>query len=105
MALHITEQNFEAEVLNSDIPVMVDFYANWCGPCKMMAPVVDKLSEELAGSMKICKVDVDDASGLAVRYRVMNIPSFLFFKNGELVDTVVGGMSAEALRQKCMQYL
>ena len=105
MALHITEQNFEAEVLNSDIPVMVDFYANWCGPCKMMAPVVDKLSEELAGSMKICKVDVDDASGLAVRYRVMNIPSFLFFKNGELVDTVVGGMSAESLRQKCMQYL
>ncbi len=105
MALHITEQNFEAEVLNSDIPVMVDFYADWCGPCKMMAPLVEKLAEEMDGRMKIGKVNVDDESGLAVRYRVMNIPSFLFFKNGELVDTAVGGMSAEALRQKCMQYL
>lgn len=105
MALHITEQNFETEVLNSDIPVMVDFYADWCGPCKMMAPLVEKLAEELDGRMKIGKVNVDDESGLAVRYRVMNIPSFLFFKNGELVDTAVGGMSAEALRQKCMQYL
>ena len=105
MALHITEQNFEAEVLNSDIPVMVDFYADWCGTCKMMAPLVEKLAEELDGRMKIGKVNVDDESGLAVRFRVMNIPSFLFFKNGELVDTAVGGMSAEALRQKCMQYL
>ena len=84
--------NFEAEVLQSDIPVFVDFYADWCGPCKMMSPVIDKLAEEYAGRIKVGKVNVDDDSELAVRYGIMSIPNMVFFKNGEVVDRVVGAI-------------
>ena len=86
------ESNFEAEVLKSDIPVFVDFYADWCGPCKMMSPVIDKLSEEYAGRIKVGKVNVDENSDLAMKYGIMSIPNMVFFKNGEVVDRVVGAI-------------
>ena len=92
MVNKFTEANFEAEVLQSDIPVFVDFYADWCGPCKMMSPVIDKLSEEYAGKIKVGKVNVDENSDLAMKYGIMSIPNMVFFKNGEVVDRVVGAI-------------
>ncbi len=95
MALQITEQNFEEEVIKSPVPVLVDFWATWCGPCKMISPIVDKVADELAGKAKVGKVDVDANSALASRFNVRSIPTLLFFKNGELVDTVVGATSKD----------
>ena len=86
MAVHITEQNFEAEVLKSELPVMVDFGATWCGPCRMIAPYMDQLSDELAGKAKVAKVDVDECPGISAKYGIRNVPTVLFFKNGEIVD-------------------
>lgn len=100
MAQIFNDSNFEQEVLNSDIPVLVDFYADWCGPCKMMAPVVDELSEEYDGRVKVGKVNVDTASGTAAKYRVMSIPTFILFKNGEPVETLVGAVSKKELEER-----
>ena len=94
------ESNFEAEVLKSDIPVFVDFYADWCGPCKMMSPVIDKLSEEYAGKIKVGKVNVDENSDLAMKYGIMSIPNMVFFKNGEVVDRVVGAIPKPQMQAK-----
>ncbi len=95
MALQITESNFEAEVLQSPVPVLVDFWATWCGPCKMISPIVDQVSVELAGKAKVGKVDVDGNAALATRYNIRSIPTLLFFKGGELKDTVVGATSKD----------
>ena len=92
--------NFEAEVLKSDIPVFVDFYADWCGPCKMMSPVIDKMAEEYAGRIKVGKVNVDENSDLAVKYGIMSIPNMVFFKNGEVVDRVVGAIPKPQIQAK-----
>lgn len=100
-----TAQNFETEVLQSELPVLVDFFAQWCGPCKMMAPLVEKMAEKYQGKMKIGKLDVDDAMEIAQKYRVASIPTFIFFKNGEAVSTFVGGMSANELEMKIQQFL
>ncbi len=97
--------NFETEVLNSDTPVLVDFYADWCGPCKMMAPIVHQLAETYAGQMKIGKLNVDDNLELAQKYRVMSIPTFIFFKDGQTAGTVVGGMSKGELENKIKEIL
>lgn len=97
--------NFEKEVLEEKLPVLVDFYAAWCGPCKMMAPLVEKMAEKYAGQMKIGKLDVEDSMDIAQKYRVMNIPTFIFFKNGEAVETHIGGMSAGDLEAKIQQHL
>ncbi len=94
------KENFEAEVLTSELPVLVDFYADWCGPCKMMAPLVHQLAEEYAGKVKIGKINVDENVEIAQKYRVMSIPTFVFFKQGEVVATAVGGMSKNDLAQK-----
>ena len=95
-----TPENFEEEVLKSDIPVMVDFYADWCGPCQMMMPVVESLAEEYAGKVKIGKIDSDEAGDLAEKYGVMSIPNFIFFKNGEKVDNAIGAVSEDVLAEK-----
>lgn len=95
MSLQITEANFETEVIGSPIPVLVDFWATWCGPCKMISPIVDQIATEMAGSAKVGKVNVDDSAALANRFNVRSIPTLLFFKNGELVDTIVGATSKD----------
>ncbi len=97
MEYKFTENNFEAEVLNSDIPVLVDFYADWCGPCKMMMPVVEKMAEKYDGKVKVGKVNSDEENDLAAKYNIMSIPCFLVFKNGEVVNSAMGAMPAEAL--------
>lgn len=103
--MKFTTENFQAEVLNSDIPVLVDFYADWCGPCKMMAPLVEKMAEKYEGRMKIGKLNVEEAMEIAEKYRVMNIPTFIFFKNGEAVEIHVGGMSANDLENMIQNQL
>ena len=86
----ITKDNFNDEVLNSDIPVLVDFWAGWCGPCRMVAPVMDEIAEEFNGKVKIGKINVDEQRELADKYRVMSIPAIFLFKNGEVVVKTVG---------------
>lgn len=96
--LHVNSENFEKEVLEESKTVLVDFYAEWCGPCKMMSPVVDKLAEELGDAVKVCKINVDEAQNIAVNYNVMSIPTFIVFKNGEPVKKAVGVQSESELR-------
>ncbi len=86
----ITKENFEAEVINSDKPCLVDFWATWCGPCKMISPIIEELSEEYADTVKVCKINVDDEPELAIKYKVSSIPTVMLFKNGQVADTVVG---------------
>ena len=100
MEYKFTEANFNEEVLGSDIPVLVDFYADWCGPCKMMMPVVEKMAEVYDGKIKVGKVNSDEENSLAAKYGIMSIPSFLIFKNGEVVDSATGAMPADALAKK-----
>ena len=97
MEYKFTEENFDAEVIKSDIPVLVDFYADWCGPCKMMMPVVEKMAETYDGKIKVGKVNSDENGDLAAKYGIMSIPSFLVFKNGEVINSAMGAMPAEAL--------
>lgn len=91
------DANFDAEVLESDVPVLVDFWATWCAPCKMIAPSVEALAGEYAGKAKVGKVNVDNAPGVAQRYKVMSIPTLLVFKNGQPVDQAVGAIPKDAI--------
>lgn len=90
MAMEITMDNFEQEVLNSDVPVMIDFWATWCMPCKMLAPVIEELAEEANGAYKVGKVDVDRSPSLAAQFGVMSIPTVIVFKNGKAAEKSVG---------------
>ena len=105
MEYEFTNENFNKELMNSNIPVMVDFYANWCGPCRMMMPVVERMAEKYDGRIKIGKVDTDREPGLAGQFGVMSIPSFVFLKNGKVVDTAVGGMNPEAMIRRLEELL
>lgn len=96
----LTKENFESEVLNSDIPVLVDFWATWCGPCMMLSPVIAEIAEEFDGKIKVGKVNVDEQNELAMQYRVASIPTLLLFKNGQLADTSVGFMLKNAIIEK-----
>ena len=98
--LSVTDKNFESEVLKADLPVLVDFWAEWCGPCKMISPIVDEISQELGDKLKVVKVNVDDAQDLAGKYQVMSIPTLLLFKGGETVEQIVGAMSKDQLLEK-----
>ena len=94
---NITDENFEAEVLKADKPVIVDFWAEWCGPCKMLTPTIDAISEEYNDKSVIVKVNVDEAPAIATKYGIRSIPSLLFFNNGEVVEQKVGAVSKDEL--------
>lgn len=95
--IRITSENFEKEVIKSDIPVLLDFFATWCGPCRMIAPFIEEIAEEYEGKVKVCKLDVDEASELAIAYGVSSIPTVMVFKNGEVTAKAVGYRSKAEL--------
>ena len=105
MALNITEENFDELVLNSDKPVLLDFWAEWCGPCRMISPIIDELFTEFEGKAVIGKVNVDEAASISSKYGIRNIPTLLFIKSGEVVDKHVGSASKEDLSQKLSNIL
>jgi len=100
MAKSITDAEFESEVLQSDIPVLVDFWANWCGPCKGMLPIVEELAEEYKGKVKVVKVNIDEATETPQKFSVMSIPTFIIFKGGDAVATFVGSKSKEDMKKE-----
>lgn len=102
-ALEVNDKNFDQEVLQAEQPVLVDFWAPWCGPCRMVAPTIDQLAEELSEQAKICKLNVDDSPSIAARYGVTGIPTLIIFKNGEIVDRFVGVQSKDRLRDALSQ--
>lgn len=93
----LNARNFEEEVLKSDIPVLVDFWATWCGPCKMLAPTIARIAEEKAGAVKVCKLDVDEEPAIAAKYGIRSIPTLMLFKNGQLVKTSIGVQPKSAI--------
>ena len=101
----ISEVEFEAEVVKSDLPVVVAFSATWCGPCKLIAPILDQLSDEFADKAKIVKLDVDQSKNTALHYNVKSVPTLLVFKNGETVDKVVGAVPKSALKDKITPWI
>ncbi len=99
-ATHVTTADFDTEVLQSSVPVLVDFWAVWCGPCKAIAPHVDAISQEYAGRAKVVKVNVDEEPELALRYGIQSIPTLLFFKDGKVQDMIVGVVPKQTIIQK-----
>lgn len=100
MAAEFNESNFESEVMNSDQPVLVDFWAEWCGPCKMVGPLVDEIAKEYEGKAKVGKVNVDENPGISAKFGIRSIPTILFIKGGEVVDKSVGAVPKAALTDK-----
>ena len=95
--LHLTSDNFEREVLKSDIPVMIDFWATWCMPCKMMSPIVDEIAKEMEGKVKVAKVNIDEEQALTLKYGIMSIPTFVVIKNGNVVNQSIGMQDKQEL--------
>jgi thioredoxin 1 len=98
--IELTDDNFEQEVLKSDLPVLVDFWAIWCGPCRMVGPIVDELAKEYAGKLKVGKLNVDNNGKTSIKYGIMSIPSLLFFKKGQVVDQMVGAAPKNSFVEK-----
>ena len=97
--INLTNQNFEEEVLKSELPVLVDFFATWCGPCKMIAPVIAELAERYEGKVKVGKVNVDDENELAMKYQILSIPTLVLFKEGKVVNTKIGLCSKSEIEE------
>jgi len=100
MVNEVKDQNFEEEVLKSKNPVLIDFWAPWCGPCKTISPVIDKLSEDYRGRFKFCKINVEEAQQTASEYGIMSIPALLFFKDGKKVDQIIGAVPETSIKSK-----
>jgi thioredoxin 1 len=105
MEIIVNDNNFETDVIQSDLPVLVDFWAPWCGPCRMVAPVVEALAEKYAGRLKVCKVNVDESPVAANRYGIRGIPTLMIFKAGKMVDQVVGVQPQSSLEAKVERHL
>ena len=99
MEYKFTKENFQEEVLDAKQPVLVDMFATWCGPCKMMSPVIEELAEEYEGQVKVGKVDIDADSELAAQYGIMSVPTFLVFKDGQISDKIIGAVLKEILKE------
>jgi thioredoxin 1 len=98
--VELNDGNFESEVLKSDLPVLVDFWAPWCGPCKMVGPIVEEIAKDYEGKLKVGKLNVDDKSQTAGQYGIMSIPNLLFFKGGKVVDQIVGAVAKQQFVEK-----
>ena len=105
MEVKITDANFKQEVLESKIPVLVDFWAEWCAPCLMVAPAVEEIAKEYQGKLKVCKLNVDEASKTASMYGIMSIPTLAIFKNGEVVDKIIGVVPKSELESVIKPYI
>lgn len=104
-AINVNSTNFSQEVLQSSIPVLVDFWAQWCGPCRMVLPMIEEIAVEVDGQAKVCKVNVDEAQDLAAQYNVMSIPTLIIFKNGQIVDQMMGALPKPALIDKLKAHI
>ncbi|MBT3322372.1 MAG: thioredoxin [Anaerolineae bacterium] len=103
--INITEKNFESEVLKSELPVLVDFSAEWCGPCKMVDPIVHELADDWAGKVKVVKIDADESPGILMKYKVMGIPTLMFFVDGEVKERVTGYKPKKKLVKKFEKHI
>ncbi|HIE35630.1 MAG TPA: thioredoxin [Candidatus Omnitrophica bacterium] len=105
MEVELTNQNFEEEIMNSSLPALVDFWAEWCGPCKVSLSHIEEIAKEYQGRLKVCKVNVDKSPEIAIRFSVMSIPTFMIFKEGKVMKKRVGAMSKEDLEKFIQPYL
>ena len=103
--VHVNDDNFQGEVLESDRPVLVDFTASWCGPCKQLAPVVEQLADQYDGRLKVAKVDVEESQATALKYGIMSVPTLLFLKAGQVADQIIGNQSREAIEERIAKVL
>jgi len=104
-ALSVSEKNFDSEVLQSELPVLVDFWAEWCGPCRMVAPAVEAIANEHSGRLKVVKLNVDEAPSVAAKYQIMSIPTLMLFKGGQIVERIVGAQPKQKILEQILQHI